>query len=353
MMKVNPYHVINLSPLEDFPCLSIYANTEQQLASLIGKAEEMGREKYNPQTLDTIFKPIHRFLKNFHAEKNKNPIALFSTKHFAGFSRLPFETKPLTVVANSFHVKPLLKWMQREQPFSLLKLNDKGADLYQGSLSHFEQIERLSYRQLRTMDGVFNALDRAVYRSLQSAKVPLVIAGEYDLVDAYKNVSGYKIIVDDSIIDPFVYEKNSRLHAAAIKVLEPYLEQKELALLNSYWAAERRGLTSTNLQEIVRLSLLGSVRHLFVSEKVHVWGKIDFQNASFSYSSQQTSPEDDVLDDLAEIVLKKHGTVTVLPSQKMPNGNAACAILNRRTNLERSAMVSRKLDRELVQQAAS
>jgi hypothetical protein len=33
-----------------------------------------------------------------------------------------------------------------------------------------------------------------------------------------------------------------------------------------------------------------------------------------------------VLDDLAELVLKNNSAVTILPSSKMPDGKAACAI---------------------------
>lgn len=326
MIKVNPYQVINLTPKENFPCLSLYASSERQLMSLIGKAEELGAKKYDATTLDVLFRPIHGFLR-----KNRDvryPLALFSSRGFSGFSRLPFPAKPLAVVAESFHVKPLLKWMQREHPFSLLELREHEAVLYQGSLSHFEEIERLPYRELRTMDGVFSALDRAVYRSIQSSRVPLLLAGDFDLIEAYKSISGFKAIVDDAIIDPSALADRERLHAAAIDVLEPFLEQRESSLLESYWAAERGGRTSSMLQEIVQLALANRVKHLFINEKMHVWGRINKNTASFTYSPRQASPEDDVLDDLAEIVLKNHGTVTVLPAAKMPYGKAACAVLS-------------------------
>lgn len=327
-MKVNPYHVLNLSPKENFPCLSLYAESERELISLLGIAEEIGLKKYDAKTLDMLFKPVHGFLKKQQKEFGASPIALFSSKGFAGYSRLPFSAKSLAVVADSFHVKPLLKWMQREHPFSLLRLQEKEAVLFQGSISYFEEIERLPYRELRSMDGVFNALDRAVYRSIQSSRVPLLLAGDFDLIEAYRSVSGYRAIVEDSILDPSVFGDYGKLHCASIKVLEPFLEQKENALLNSYWAAERGGRTSSILQEIVQLALSNRVKHLFINEKIHVWGKIDSSTASFTYSPWQSAAEDDILDDLAEIVLKNHGAVTVLPSLKMPNGKAACAILS-------------------------
>lgn len=328
MMKVNPYHVLNLTPKNDFPCLSLYADSERELVTLLSKAEELGAKRYSAKTLDSLLRPIHGFLKNQQKEVGDVPIALFCTSSFAGYSRLPFKANPLAVVSNSFHIKPLLKWMQREHPFSLLQLKEQEAVLYQGSLSYFEEIEKLPYNELRTMDGVFNALDRAVYRSIQSSRVPLLLAGEFDLIESYRTVSGYKAILDDAILDPSLLISQEKLHAAAIRVLEPFLEQKENALLSSFRTAERSGRTSAILQEIVQLALVGRVKHLFINEKMHVWGKINSDTASFTYSSRQTAPEDDVLDDLAEIVLKRHGVVTVLPPMKMPNGKAACAILN-------------------------
>mgnify|MGYP003337471705 CR=1 FL=1 len=326
MKKVNPYHVLNLNPQNNFPCLSLYASSERELVALIGKAEELGVKRYDAKTLDTLLKPIHGFMKR--KEEKNFPIALFSTRGFGGFSNLPFTAEPLAVVSDSFHIKPLIKWMQREHPFALLELRELEAVLYQGSLGYFEEIERLSYRELRTMDGVFNALDRAVYRSIQSSRVPLLLAGDLELIEAYKSVSGYKAIVDDSILDPYSTADRGSLHAAAISTLEPFLEQKEASLLHSYWAAERRGRTSAMLQDIVQLALANKVKHLFVNEKMHVWGRINRNTASFTYSPRQTDTEDDVLDDLAEIVLRNHGAVTVLPASKMPEGKAACAILS-------------------------
>lgn len=354
MIKVNPYHVLNFGPKENFPCLSIYASSEQELSHLLGTAEELGLKKYDRKTLGPLFKSVNEFLSKRKRDGDDFPIALFSTQGFAGYSRLPFSAKPLAVVSDSFHIKPLLKWMQREHPFSLLHLKDQEAVLYHGSLSNFEEMERHSYYELRTMDGVFNALDRAVYRSIQSSGVPLLLAGEFDLIEAYKSISGYKAIVDDAILDPSVLIQRDKLHAAAIRVLEPFLEQKENSFLNAYWAAERRGKASAVLQEIVQLALAGRVKHLFINEKLHVWGKIDVDKASFSYSSKQTAAEDDVLDDLAEIVIRKYGAVTVLPSSKMPNGKAACAILSApAAPLRQSKTVLRIAERNWQPQAAS
>lgn len=346
-MKVNPYHVLNLRPREDFPCLSLYASSERDLVKLMDKAEELGLKEYDAKVLDALLKPIHGFLKKYPKESFASPLALFSSKGFAGYSKLPFQVRPLAVVASSFHVKPLLKWMQREHPFSLLLLNENEAVLHQGSLSHFEEIERLPYLELRTMDGVFHALDRAVYRSVQSSRVPLLLAGDFDMIEAYKSISGYKAIVDDVVLEPSIFQNHNKLHKAAIEILEPYLEQKESALLQSYWAAERAGRTSSTLQEIIQLALVNRVKHLFVNEKLHVWGKINKSSANFTYSPNQMAAEDDVLDDLAEIVLRNHGSVTVLPSFKMPDGKAACAILSGETfALRRNLKTEDTVERE-------
>lgn len=328
MMKINPYHVLNLQPKAGAPCLSIYANSEQELAEQTDKAESLCFRAYGAALSDRLMKPIHAFCRAGGTEEASYPVALFSTVGFSGHARLPFSTRPLAVVARSFHVKPLLKWMQREHPFSLLALLDQEAVLYQGSLSFIEETERLPYRELRTMDGALHALDRAVYRSVQGSRTPLILAGDHELIEVYRNVSGYRAIVDEAILDEAALSSNETLLAAGVRILEPFLEQKESSLLSAYWSAERRGRTCSVLQELVQLALSRKVKHLFVNEKMNVWGKIDPDSGNFTYSSRQTEAEDDVLDDLAEIVIRNHGLVTVLPPEKMPNGLAACAILN-------------------------
>lgn len=244
MIKINPYHVLNVSPKEGTPCLSLYAACEKDLAHLMGKAEEVGLRSYDASTVDRLLRPVHRFSKIAFNDPSIFPLSVFSCQGFAGYTKIPFSVSPLVVVANSFHMKPLFKWMQREHIFSVLCLREQEATLYQGSLSHFEELEKMPYRELRNMDGVFNALDRAVYRSIQSSRVPLILAGDLELIELYRNLSGYRAIVDDSVIDPKTYESPNDLHAKSLEILEPFLEQREINQLSSFWSADRSGRTS-------------------------------------------------------------------------------------------------------------
>ncbi|MCX6132099.1 MAG: hypothetical protein NTX25_23965 [Proteobacteria bacterium] len=86
-------------------------------------------------------------------------------------------------------------------------------------------------------------------------------------------------------------------------------------------------------------ALEGRVRHLFVSEDESLWGEINMVTGSFSRNLVQVDAfDDDVLDDLAEIVYKSGGQVTVLRRDRMPHQSLACAILRKQdSSLEQRA----------------
>lgn len=328
MKTLTPQQVVHYHLPKAAKCLSLYANSFSDLKEKLEQSLAQARKEKLITETEHLHRPVRRLLSKIEAKQDNFPIAVFVTHGFSCQIKLPFEVKKLAVVASSFHVKPLLKWMQREHPFSMLLLEDSQAVLFQGTLSALEEKEVLPYNELRGMDGVFNALDRAVYRTIQSTRTPLILAGDTDLADQYKNVSGYRAIVEESIPHSPGLEPRKALHESAIALLEPYLASREDALLAQYRSAELNGRTAGSLQEIIQFSLNRKVKHLFISEGLNIWGNIDSENGTFTYSPHQlNSSEDDVLDDLAEIVIRNGGAVTVLPSEKMPNGSVACAIL--------------------------
>jgi hypothetical protein len=78
---------------------------------------------------------------------------------------------------------------------------------------------------------------------------------------------------------------------------------------------------------------------------VNIWGMINYKEATFTYSHQQLDAhDDDILDDLAELVMFKGGGVTVLPGERMPDSQMAAAILNNSFNMDNKSEVSKKIN---------
>lgn len=76
--------------------------------------------------------------------------------------------------------------------------------------------------------------------------------------------------------------------------------------------AMQRGLLRTDLRDIARDALLGRIKSLWIRRGVSVPGSIDRANGAVSIASARGNRfHDDVIDDIAEIVIAKGGTASI------------------------------------------
>jgi hypothetical protein len=120
----------------------------------------------------------------------------------------------------------------------------------------------------------------------------------------------------------------AKLHKTTTELLPFYFNMVENKSLKEYWEAKNKDKTSSNLDEIVQLALKGMLKNVFIKENMNLWGRINYQTGECHYyKKQMDSVDDDILDDIAEIVLWHGGSVTVLPAHRMPDSLAAAAII--------------------------
>lgn len=326
MNFIKPTELFKISVPGNSTCLSIYANSSKEMAQVLGDAKRLAFQDLSATEVAALFLPITTYLRN-NREWTK-PMAFFVTKGFAGMLVLPFKTKNLSVVALSFHVKPILKWLQRERPYYLLHLKDDRASLYKGTMSELQSVKDFMHVALSDIDGIYHDLDSTLYNLLQREQHPLMLAGNPRLVSTFKEMSQNRLIVEQTMKWVDEYESVDNLHKKSIELLEPFLHRQESQYIKQYWNAKLRHRTSSNLNEIVDLAIKGGIKHLFINEKMNVWGRINYRTGEFTYHPRQVdSKDDDILDDIAELVLFHRGIVTVLPPERMPDSQAAVAVL--------------------------
>lgn len=328
MKLITPFDIFKTSNPGQSACLTIYVNSPQEIESCLSEAWRVARKDLTEPEFTELLAPVRHLMGSKKWKATQVATGIFVKKGFAGFMKIPFETKTLAVVARSFHVKPILKWLQREKPFFLLHLDRDNATLFQGSMSHLKPLEKFKFNPSRSLDSALDLVEKSVHRKIQKSQQPLILSGEDVLTENYRDLCQYRLLIETSIPEVSPDPKLKELHQSCTLILEPYLEQIENSLVKKYWTAKARGGVSSNLHEIVALALAGQVKHLFINETMNVWGKIDYRKGTFTYSSQQLdSHDDDILDDLAELVLFHRGSATVLPGAKMPDSQAASAIL--------------------------
>lgn len=337
MKRVNPLTMIQSRPLASSLCVSIYADDARSLIEGIESAREIAQRDHPLGLVDKAFASVDEWARSSNVEKLRYPVAVFAAPGFSGLTYLPSIAKNLSVVSTSFHVKPLLKWLQREKSFVVIRLESKGTQFYQGSVTAMRAVDRLDRRRDEEEEEFYARTRRFARELFGGFSTPTLLAGPRSMTDAYFSVAGDKTLVPTAITSPWDLDTTMAMHEAAIRLLEPHMRKIEDNLVRSYWKAQIGGATSSSLHELVPLGLQGRIKHLFVSEKMNLWGQIDYRTGRFSLTREQYDAFDDcILDDLSEIVLFHGGQVTVLPSERMPNNHAACGIL--KSGLQRSVV---------------
>jgi len=108
--------------------------------------------------------------------------------------------------------------------------------------------------------------------------------------------------------------------------MEPIYLEKTKKLVNSFKNAKVNSLGSDNLAQIARAAFENRVRTILIEADRMIPGKIDYNTGKIKLGNIKDPDFDDILDDLAELVIKKKGEVVVLPKESMPCSTGVAAI---------------------------
>ncbi|MBY0383583.1 hypothetical protein K2X05_00360 [bacterium] len=339
MKKTNLVDVLIKSLFQKGPCISIYLRDSSQMDASLEKIRTLFLNDNKIDIFDFLTQPIKKF--NFQ-QKNltQQPIAVFLSPYNSFWVELPFVTKDIHVAADTFHVKPILKWQQREKPFYLLRIIDSTASLYLCGLMGMQFEKKFNVKKIanKNQTDLFD-LNKKIHEYMKNKKTPMIVVSDnVILTKNFLDICTYEKCIEDTFpAHPLMIQD----HKKSILYLEEYYALEEKKLLNQYWEAKPRGQTSSIVHEILQRALLGQIKHLFINENTNIWGEINHTKGTLQYHEKQlNTKDDDILDDLAQIVLSFQGEVTVLNSQLMPDQRAAVAIFKHRDPTTRRKPVS-------------
>jgi len=93
-----------------------------------------------------------------------------------------------------------------------------------------------------------------------------------------------------------------------------------------FHAARAKGLRSDDMNAVAAAAHAGRVATLLVEAESVVPGRIDGESGEVHAADLAHPHVDDLLDDLAELVLRAKGEVVVVPADRMPTGTGVAAI---------------------------
>ncbi|MFO0851457.1 MAG: hypothetical protein U0871_23300 [Gemmataceae bacterium] len=258
---------------------------------------------------------------------------------------LPRPVDALAVVADSFHLKPLLRVTQSADRFHVLLLTKTSARLFEGNRYELHRVDRPGelpeYRAAvgtdpaqsdrmhpdRNVEQFFRAVDAAVLdRYSHRDGLPVVLAAIPDNASEFRKLSKNPHLVEEGVIkDPGTMALPD-LRAAAWEVIQPRYTARLAGLTDKFRGALAHGLAAADPKEVGPAIVMNRVGTLLVDADRLLPGTVDPATGAVTPAPADAPGVDDLLDDLAELTLKTGGEVVVVPADRMPTQTGLAAV---------------------------
>ncbi len=320
-----------------------------QIEEAIKVASEDIRLVLSREERQKFLKPIHALLLHEKTLSTINGnIGIFRSQNFFRVLNVPVPVEEYSTVASSFHIKPLLRWAQEDRMFRLITVNDKMCCLYSGSLyslrpmetfalkaagrrrlvtsySSFWQIPAANKKQEKLRELLVWLEERVAADSGPNSP-PLFVVGSKEVKDflihhlPYKNIHAVDAVTPRDLAKAVAKVRTLLRNEAESTIKDELVDFKLAAALD---------LTESNVFKIAEAARRGLVKKLIVAIDKKLFGKLSTKSGKLTLHSADVDHEDDdVLDDIAQAVIRRGGSVFVAPAQKIPGRHPLLAIIN-------------------------
>ena len=162
--------------------------------------------------------------------------------------------------------------------------------------------------------------------ALPILKMPLILLTLTEHQTLFKHLSNNPYLLDVGINKSIDSMDMKDIQNEAWKIIETINTKNRPDITESFSNSEADALGSSEIEAVVKAALESRVDTLYIEDEKSILGKIDKETGKVTYSDSQSLDHDDILDDLAEIVLSGGGTVTVLSAEEMPSKTGIAAI---------------------------
>jgi len=305
-----------------------------QLREALRQAQDCLLPVMNNEECSRFMEPLDSLLKDSRMFKQmKGNIGIFRNQDSFRMINIPVAVEHLCQIATSFHIKPLLKWLQSDQEFLLVGIDDQAARLYIGSQDSFKNLDSLIFPKSIETPEVVDLMNPWLKEWLsliaKDFKPDLFFAGDKSLVRSFTEQLNYSSAVQSPIFESFDPSNVGEACLAVRKLLKVEAQKAIERSLQEFRFAEADNRTRKNLFQIAKAVIQGRVRKLIVSDDLSIFGKIDKVSGGLAiHPCDLDHEDDDILDDLAQMVLSQGGEVVVASQDEIPKGRPILAILD-------------------------
>lgn len=361
-------------------CISLYMPTHRThpdnlqdpilFKNLVKKLEQSLLLQYSASEATLLLQPFVALANNEEFWRHTlDGLAVLGTAGTFKTIGLPVFTEELTVVADSFHTKPLRKYLQSVERYNVLGLSLQDYHIYEGNRHSLTELELApgipknikealgdeltdKHSTVASYGGVGGGSSnmhhghggkadevgtdaerffRFVAKTINEhyskpSGLPLILAALPEHHNLFQKVSNNLSLLPDGIdVNPKSVEA-SELAERAWKVMEPYYFGIIEKACDVYQQSKSKGMSSDSIREVAAAAAASRVDTLMIEANLQTPGKIISDTGIIEKGDLENPEMDDLLDDLGELVTKMGGKVMVIPHEKMPTHTGVACV---------------------------
>jgi hypothetical protein len=368
-----------LASVQQPPCLSLYQPTHRRRSenqqdpirfrNLVKELEVSLLQKYPGVESRLLLEPFEK-LAHEHDFWNHtlDGLAVLGGPSLFRVFQLQRTVAEFAVVADTFHTKPLRRFLQSVGRYQVLGLSLGKVQIFEGNRDALDEIDPapgvprtmvdalgdeavephitvasyggvgqgsapMHHGDGGKQDGVetkaerfFRAVDRAVLKHhSQPTALPLILAALLEHHHLYRRVSHNPFLIAEGIsVNPDAVPIDE-LRNRAWQIVEPQYLAGLATLADEFAGAKSKGLGSDDLPQVAQAAAAGRVATLLIESGRQIAGRLDSATGRVEVADLSNPQVGDLLDDLGELVGNLGGRVMVLPAEKMPGRTGLAA----------------------------
>lgn len=372
--------LVELELTHEPPCLSLYQPTHRRhpenqqdpirFSNLVKELEASLRQKYPDAETRLLLEPFEALARDHDFWTHTlDGLAVLGGSNLFQVFQLQRPVAQLAIVADSFHTKPLRRFLQSIDRYQVLGLSLRKIQLFEGDRNVLDEIDPApsvprtmtealgdeltdphstvaSYggagRSATPMhhghggkpddvqidaERFFRVLDRAVLKHhSRPSGLPLILAALPEHHHLFHRVSHNPLLLAEGLLinpDTLPIEE---LRERAWQVVEPQYQSRLATLADEFAVAKSKGLGSDDLAEVAQAAATGRVATLLIEADRQMAGRLDGSTGQVEAADLSHPQVDDLLDDLGELVGRMGGRTLVVPVEQMPGQMGLAAI---------------------------
>ncbi|WP_216904170.1 hypothetical protein [Synechococcus sp. CCY 9618] len=365
----------------DPPCLSLYQPTHRahpdhqqdplRFRNLVKELESSLAQQFTKEEIRPWLEPFLALADNHDFWNHTlDGLAVLGARGKIRVCRLQRPVGEMAIVADRFHIKPLLRILQSSDRFQVLALTRTAVRIFEGNRDAFDEIEPAPdvprtpgealgeersdpHQTVASYGGVgaqqtamhhghggrkseldsaterfFRAVDQAVLEQhSRPSGLPLILAALPEHHHRFHAVSHNPFLISESVdIDPGNLESIEDLRQRAWLLLEPHHRARLGALAEEFHNARSQGRANDDPAQVAKAIVGGRVAKLLIEDGRQLAGRVDTATGQISLDDRMNPEVGDLLDDLGVLALKLGADVTILSREDMPTASGIAAI---------------------------